>query len=482
MQEYKLFARRIGLIGLTSILVRMSSFISVPILTKTLPLEEYGLWALVGATIGLLPPLMSMGVPFAMVRFHASSRTKEELRNGFYSIFFFVLAVGFLISSILFAFSDKIAVILFDNNVTLVRISVVILFIECISGVFIAFYRTREKVRLYSIFTFLKTYMTVSFAAFFVITGYGIVGAVIGVLASTAIISIAMGVIIIRQIGLPKGVSIKIRDYLVFSLPLLPGKLSSWLVNSSDRYLLGLLLGVVFVGYYAPAYVLSMTISIFVSPLIFMLPVELSKCYDNNEMGKVKSLLYYSNKFFLTLAVPSVFGLSLLSKQILFILTTPQIANKSYAIVPFVAIASMLGGIYSIYAQAIALKKRTKITGSIWILAAGLNVGLNLLLIPLFGIIAAAITTLASFLLAFGLTSYFSLKFIPFDTAPSFMLKAIAASVPMSIAIIYWPLSGIFGLILNIGTAAAIYLISLFLLKGISRKEIMFFLDMLRNQ
>ena len=49
-------------------------------------------------------------------------------------------------------------------------------------------------------------------------------------------------------------------EFLSFGLPTIPANLSSWLVDSSDRYVIGILLGSAFVGYYSPGYTLEMCI------------------------------------------------------------------------------------------------------------------------------------------------------------------------------------------------------------------------------
>ena len=48
MSEYKLFTQRIGLIGITNLLVSLSGIILLPILTKNIPIEEYGVWVQIG--------------------------------------------------------------------------------------------------------------------------------------------------------------------------------------------------------------------------------------------------------------------------------------------------------------------------------------------------------------------------------------------------------------------------------------------------
>ena len=50
-------------------------------------------------------------------------------------------------------------------------------------------------------------------------------------------------------------------------------------------------------------------------------------------------------EIFLIVAIPSFFILSLLSKPILMIITTPEIALNGYFVTPFVALSALLFGV-----------------------------------------------------------------------------------------------------------------------------------------
>ena len=49
--------------------------------------------------------------------------------------------------------------------------------------------------------------------------------------------------LIIAEIGFAIPKLTRVREYLNFGLPLVPGSIANWIVNSSDRYLLALFLG-----------------------------------------------------------------------------------------------------------------------------------------------------------------------------------------------------------------------------------------------
>ena len=478
MNEHKLFTQRIGLIGITNLLLGLSGIILLPILTKNIPIEEYGIWVQISVTIGLIPSLVILGLPYTMVRFLAAAKKKEEIQEGFYSIAFIILFTSAIASFILFLFSKPIAAALFDNNLTIARILPLIVFIACLNSVLFNFFRTFQQIKRYSIFLFIQTYLNVALVAYFVLSGYGILGAVMGLLISTFFVFLIMASLIISEIGIKIPKFTHIREYLAFGLPTVPGNLSSWVVNSSDRYVIGIFLSTAFVGYYSPGYALGSMINMFMAPLGFMLPAVLSKYYDENNMNEVKTVLRYSLKYFLALAIPSAFGLSLLSKPILTILSTPEIASQGYLITPFVAVSVVLLGASVVINHILVLEKKTKITGTIYIIIAILNLGLNLIFIPYIGILGAAITTLLAFTLALILTTYYSFKYFIFDVDLRFISKSIFASIIMSLVIIKCSPVGALNVLGVIGVCAVVYAAILLLLKGIEKEEIAFFKEL----
>ena len=480
MNEHKLFTQRIGLIGITNLLLSLSGIILLPILTKNIPIEEYGIWVQISVTIGLIPAVVMLGLPYTMVRFLAAAKKREEIQEGFYSIAFIVLFTSAIASLLLFLLSKPIAATLFDNNLTIARILSLIVFIACLNGLLLNFFRTFQQIKRYSIFSFIRTCLHVILVAYFVLSGYGIFGAVIGLLITGLLVFLIMGSLIVSEIGVKIPKFTHIREYLAFGLPTVPGTLSSWVVNSSDRYVIGIFLGTAFVGYYSPGYTLGNIINMFMAPLAFMLPAVLSKYYDENNMNEVKTVLKYSLKYFLALAIPSAFGLSLLSKPMLMILSTPEIASQGYLITPFVAVSALLLGAYAVIAQIIVLEKKTKITGAIWIIAATLNLGLNIIVVPYIGILGAAFTTLLAFAIAFVLTTYYSFKYLKFDIESHFILKSIFASIVMSLVIIKWNPVGILNVLIVIGVCAIVYATILLLLKGVKKEEFAFFKGLFR--
>ena len=246
--------------------------------------------------------------------------------------------------------------------------------------------------KLYSLFTLIQTYLYVSIVSYLILEGNNLIVAVIGYLTAQIIILIVMAIAITKNIGFKLTKFQNLREYLTFGLPMIPSMFSYWIVDSSDRYIIGILLGTAFVGYYNPGYTLGLLIMMLIAPISVIIIPVLSKHYDENNMIEVRNMLKYSLKYYLAIAIPSVIGISLLSKELLLILTTPEIALKGFIITPFTATSALFYGILVIFSQIIILK-RNQNCSKMPLFAAIFNIILNLLLIPYFGILGAAIAT-----------------------------------------------------------------------------------------
>jgi O-antigen/teichoic acid export membrane protein len=475
VSDYELLVKRIGLTGLANLVVSVSPILLLPILTKILTIQEYGIWALIGVTAGLVPMLVTLGLPSSMMRFLAPVKNKEGIREGYYSIALVVLGADFIVSFFLLLFEQSIATNLLGNNRTVALLLPLITFVASYNVVPQTYFRTFQQAKRYSILSFLQAALYVIFVAAFVVFGLGLAGAVFGYLISLLLIALVSTYYVLRDIGVTLPSFAELKAYLKYGLPFVPSNLSSWALSVSDRYIITFFLGVAWVGYYSPGYQLGTMITLLATPFTILIPTALYEYYDANRVAEVKAIIRYSVKYFLAVAVPVAFLLSLLSKPILLVLTTPAIATNSYLITPFTALSSVLFGVYNIQVVVLTFEKRTAIIGVMWILGAALNIGLNLFLVPYFGIIAAALTTVLGYGFVFGVTAIYSVRYMTLDVDFGFILKSIFASIVISSFVLVWHASGFLSISVLILICAVAYTAILFVLKGFTVSEIRFF-------
>ncbi|HSO26171.1 MAG TPA: oligosaccharide flippase family protein, partial [Methanobacteriaceae archaeon] len=481
IKEYKYFVQKIILVGITNILVSLSPLILLPILSKNLGVQEYGVWNQFTVTLTLIPAIAALGLPYTLVRFFSASRNLDEIKEAFYTIATLIILGCGSIAILFLVFSGFISDILFSGNTFVTLILALTLFISGLILLSFDYFRTFDQMRTYSIFSFSQAFLTVLIVALFIFNGSDISGAVLGMLITQIIIFLGMYVLIIKQIGFTAPKFYNIKEYLNFGLPTIPSNISFWILDITDRYLIGILLSLSFVGYYSAGYLLGSIISILLSPFYTILLPILAQYHVDNEVFKIKSLLNHSIKFFLVVAIPSVFILTILSKPILTILSTPSIAENGYIITPIVAIGGLFFGVYGIISQIIVLERKTKITGNIWLFSIFINVLMDIVFGFYWGIVGIAMTTLIVYLFAMLLTIYYSFKFIRCNFYFGFLSKTIISSIVISlILIIIYPTEPL-KIILSILASFIVYLIILWALRGIKMSEIILFKEVFQD-
>ena len=215
---------------------------------------------------------------------------------------------------------------------------------------------------------------------------------------------------------------------------MIPFTLSWWLVASGDRYVIGYFLGPSEVGIYSASYTLGNVISFLYAPIALVLFPAITNLCENNNFHEVEMHLKYTLKFFLMVAIPSLFGLTILSKSLLGILTTSEFIG-AYMVVPFVALGALLFSMAILFSDILMLFKKTKIISFVFGSSALINLVMNIFLVPWIGIIGAAIATLVTFAILFSILAFWGFKSLPFDWDPRFITKSIVSSAVMGLII-----------------------------------------------
>ena len=444
MDEYIQFIKRLGIVGIANILISLSGLIFIPIITKNFSTSDYGVWAQVNTLVALVPNIVNLGLPYTMVRFLAAEKDKEIIKRSFYSMMLLVLASTLVMIFVFVIFSNQIAGALFDGNMQIMFIVIVISFLACLNLMLLSYFRTFH---------------------------YPIETVVLGLLSGYLFVFVAMAILIVRQIGFTTKFK-SLKDELKFAIPTVPNNVSSWVVDSSDKFVIGVFIGSAAVGCYSPGYALGSILLMFLTPFAVLLPAVLPEYFEAGDMDKVNTFLSYSMKYYLLITIPAAIGLSLLSKPLLYILTTDIIANQGYMITPLVALGAIFMGIYGIVNNIIILEKKTTILGYIWISVAVLNVVLNILAVPYLGIYGAGLATLVCYFFAFAVTLVYSRRYakLPFDYKS--IAKIIFSAVVMGVFVMFANPQGIINILIVVAVSVAIYFALLLVLKGIDKKEI----------
>lgn len=479
---YKRYFKDTLLATIGRLLLSLRGLIILPILTKTLGDEAYGIWSQIDVTVYLMCGLTQLQLDFAMTRFLASEQDKSKISKGFFSILGIVSVTSILSSILIFVLANYLAISVFGGASAehFIRLAATLVFLTAVDQIIIAYFVTTRQMGRYSVFILIQVIGELALVYCLVIADFGLDGAITALVAVRAFLFI-IGVFIIRhQIPFARPSLANLKPYLAYSLPLLPAALCYWIVNLSDRYVIGYFLTSASVGQYSAAYVLGNSISLFYAPLSLVLFPAITNLYESNKIPEVKTHLIYSLKLFLIFAIPSVIGLSLLSKPLLNTLATTDFADN-YLIVPLVAIATLLFWCAPLGTSVLQLVKRTRLIGLIYTISAIVNILGNIILVPHTGIIGAAISTLITFAIHLSVVWYFSFKEISFYIDMKFIAKSVISSAVMGFVIWVLGPTGPAGIVIAVLMGTSIYFALLILLKGFSKDEYAFFKNMVKR-
>ncbi|UTB32558.1 MAG: lipopolysaccharide biosynthesis protein [Methanobacterium sp. ERen5] len=481
MEDLKAFVSKVSLLGLSSLLASISPLVLLPFLTNNLSIVNYGVFVQFTTTMAILPAITILGLPYTFVRYMSATKDHKTIQESFYSITFMIGLVNLALAFVLFIFAGPLSKFLFDSNIAVAIILPVTIFFTAFIMLSYDIFRTFRRNNLYSFFITAQAYLTVFIVALFVTQGYGILGAIIGILITQIIVFVIMFSMVVKMIGFSFPKFHNIWQYLNFGIPTIPSNLSTFILDASDRYIIGYLIGLPAVGFYSGGFLLGSLISVLLSPFFTILLPILARYHAERDVGNIRRYLNHSIKLFLVVAIPATFILTVLSKNLLLVLSTPEIASQGYLITPIVAVGGIFYGLYGIVTQIIVLENKTKLTGNIWIIAAIINLILAISLGYMYGIIGVALTTLGAYIFAFTLTSYYAFKFIRCNFYYKFIFKAMTASIIITLMLIFIDPHGLIYILLSMLGSFIIYLLIMLVLRGIRMYEINFFLDILRE-
>lgn len=474
MSEHRIFVKRIALVGIARFITGFRGLILLPILAKTLGSVGYGIWAQISVTVGLLVPFIMLNLNSSVVRFLPSEKDNKKIARGVFTVIFTVLLISIFFALVLFLFSNIFASIFLKDSSTsiFIKLASVLLILESLSQICLDPFRIFGNIRKYSVLTILQTILEVTLVAMAVFLGFALQGAIVALLITRVIILIFSLHFIVLHIGFAWPDFKLLKPYLAFSLPLLPIGIFDILINSSDRYVVGIFQGVSIVGIYSATYSIGFLATVFIFPIAYILSPTIFKFFDEGNLEKVKMYLSYSLKYFLLLAIPSIFGLTILAKTLLKTFATSDFVSFSSMFVVFwVAISAIFYGVQTIYGQIIMLKKNT----GFFIIAFGLgfvvNLILNIIFVPYFGTLAAAVTTFLAYLVVAIIIYFKSTQYMKFKVDFIFIVKSILASVLMALFVYFANPVGFVKILLTIIGAAVVYFIFMLIMGAFNKEE-----------
>lgn len=191
------------------------------------------------------------------------------------------------------------------------------------------------------------------------------------------------------------------------------------------------------------------------------LPLVINALEKNGQESAQRHIVE-SGRLLLQIAIPATLGLMILAEDIAMLLIGLKFRNDAIQIIPIIALATFFAGVRSGYFD-LAFQLGFRLKGQLIVVAfsALMNVVLNLIFIPFFGVIGAAYATLIALFFALFLSAYLGKKSFPLPPLHIEKYRVILAASLMGVSLyIFRDWHGIIALLVKFVMAIFVYIIS----------------------
>ncbi len=418
--------------GMFSAVVGLVSF---PVLTRNLSVADYGIVGLISSSLTLCIAFGKLGVQHAVIRFFAQIKNGNidftvGQMNSTVSMIFFSFATTATILWLTLGFFVLPAVLQYDDISSLFLLASAIVFIRLLGSGVMNFLRAQQRSADVAISQSIARFLNLALILVVLFAGNLDAWNVIACL----LVAEAMGVFYAAWQYRPdfqfrlKEVSMTLgKAMLVYGLPLMMLESLGLVLRLSDRYLIEALLGVDSLGQYSASYNLTSYIDIIIiAALMQSLRPAYMQIWESKGQGSTQQFLSGGFRMYMVVGIPFIAMFSITSPYLLGFLAGEKYSPGT-VIIPYVAISFWLEGAMHFLAAGLYIFKNTKLLMLWSLVATVINLSLNFVLIPVFGITGAAVVTIISYVVFMMGVTGSAFRYVTFPVsfkAPAIMLLA----------------------------------------------------------
>ena len=391
-------ARQTLIYGLAGVAPQVVGFLTLPVFSRAFSEAQYGILEIALASLSVAATTADIGLTSAAQRsyFDYQDHQQEHRRAVVTTAVVTAAVVSLAVAVIMLALRGWLSSVLFGSDAHVHTVELVAVTVPAL--VLGALLRETMRLRFLALHYLLSAMLTAAIGAGIGVLAVvafdaGVDAVIFGMLAANLAAAIYGAVAMRADLGRAFS-RFELRRMLSFGLPLVPAAVALWALSLVDRLMLQDLASISDVGQYAAANRVAMVVQLGTTGFLLALAPYLLAIYsDNRELEKVtrgRTLTYLA---FTLGAVALV--LTLLAHELIQILA-PDYGDAYLAVGP-VAFGWVAFGVSSLVMAGISLARRTVWFALLAGAAAAFNIGLNLVFIPAWGMVGAAVATTAAY-------------------------------------------------------------------------------------
>ena len=400
--------------GTGHVVARSVTFLLLPLYTNIFSLEDYGVISLIYTFLGFMNVILHYGLDASLLKHYVPADNEERKRiltNSYVS--FLLTTIGFVVLMILLR--NYVSEFLFGSNLPQITFLVSgILFFDVLWAIHVLLLRAEGRPILFTAITFLNVLSALGLNLFFVLyLELGIYGVLLSNIITSACIFLATSPLILKRISINTLSMNQWKGLMKFGCPFLFSGIFAMILELSDRYILRYFTNIETVGLYNAGYKLGMLMMLVVMGFnMAWQPFFLNKKKEERDyIAKVTTMVLSVLSFLWILLL--IWSEDLVKLQLGGVTLLGEEFWPAMKIIPIIALAYLFHALYLLQLPSIYLLEKSNWVAWIRGVGAGINILLNFLLIPKFGIMGAASATCVSFILMALILYFLNQKLFP---------------------------------------------------------------------
>ena len=406
------FLKGSSILVISSMCLKAMNFFLLPLYTKYLPAESLGISDSVTNLTGLILPLFTLGLESAFSAFYFEKAEPERGKKVFSTLSTMFLLLGLLAAS-MSVFAKPLSELLFNGPQY--QSIVVMAFGSLAINLWYLPYslelRMKNRMLAFGIANIAASLSMILLNILFV----AVLQMKEQALVLSSLLSNGLQLLIlflfVRQVPKRADMDKKLlKDMLKFSLPLVPMSVLNWVLAISDRYVLLAYHGESVVGIYGIAMRFVTVLNVLISAVAM---AYTTFAFQTREEEGAKRKYYYVFQTESLLLLGMCFTISFFGKEVIQLMSSDPEYYAAAEPLRDLLFAQAIYAMSNVVGYGINFAKRSVYYLLSVSAGVALNLGLNLILIPEYGMKAAALTTLLGYLLVFLMVYHFSEKLYP---------------------------------------------------------------------
>lgn len=427
LNKLKVTAKHTLIYSIGNLSTKIIGLLLLPLYTAKLSLLNYGRFTILETTSMFLTMVLGLRIVSSMMRWSAETEDRNEHGKIFFNSYALLLVTAITVNIVFIPMKPWLSQIFFSSIEYTHFFTVIFLIIglEMVNQVPMNLFRFQGKPIIYSSFFAVKLIIVLLLNIYFLVYAEtGVIGIFYSQLIANIIQMLCTIPVLLKNFSYRFDLDL-IKEMLGYSVPLIFSAISVQLLAIGDRYIIKYLLDYSQVGIYSIGYKLSGVINVFIIQAFALgfLPIA----YKMQDSKDAQIFFKKVFKYFSMILVFGALGISLFSQEILLVFAQKPEYYAAYKIVPLITTAFIFKGIQYIFLLGFHYVKKTKYVAYIVTIALFINIALNFLLIPRFGIWGAALTTVISSIFISVVSYFASQKFYPvgYEIGKMFLVFAV---------------------------------------------------------